>query len=75
MTSSNDEQIDVWEVHPHLNMDYDYAIFDDHSQAIEYAKTVIESFIDDAQENDELQMKIKHVTMTRYDFEEAGGSE
>ena len=65
------EEIDVWEVHPHLNTDYDYAIFDDHVRAIEYAKEVVSSFIDDAGLNDELEMKIKHVVMTRYDFDKA----
>ena len=64
-------EIDVWEVYPHLNTDYDYAIFDDHTRAIEYAKEVVSSFIDDASSGEELELKIKHTTMTRGDFEEA----
>jgi hypothetical protein len=67
----SDVEIDVWEVWPHLNTDYDYAIFDDHTRAIEYAKEVVSSFIDDAGPNDELEMKIKHTTMTRGDFDQA----
>lgn len=65
------EEIDVWEVHPHLNTDYDYAVFDDHVRAIEYAKEVVASFIDDAGEGDCMEMKIKHSVMTRGDYEEA----
>ncbi len=65
------EEIDVLEVHPHLNMDYDYAVFDDHVKAIEYAKEVVSSFIDDAGEGEWIEMKIKHSIMTRGDYEEA----
>jgi|GEM_PF-3458425 len=67
----SDVEIDVWEVHPHLNTDYDYAIFDDHSRAIEYARDVVSKFIDDCGRNDELEMKIKQIVMTRGDFDEA----
>ena len=66
-----DVEIDVWEVYPHLNTDYDYAIFDDHTRAIEYARDVVSQFIDDCGRNDELEMKIKQIVMTRGDFDEA----
>ncbi len=71
MTEKNpDEVIDVWEVHPHLNTDYDYAVFDSHTRAIEYAGEVVLQFIDSASNGDEMPMKIKHTSMTRHEFEE-----
>lgn len=42
-----DVEIDVWEVHPHLDSSFDYAIFDNHAKAIEYAKEVVESVFDE----------------------------
>ena len=70
-TQAGSEQIDVWEVSPHLNTDYDYAIFDDYHRAIEYAKEVVESVCDGLGTGDEVQIKIKLKAMTRYDFDEA----
>lgn len=67
----SDVDIDVWEVHPHLDPSFDYAIFDDPARAIEYAKEVLESVFDDLGEGDEVQITIKLTTMTRGDFDEA----
>jgi len=67
----SDVEIDVWEVHPHLDTSFDYAIFDDHVRAIEYAKEVLECVFDDLGAGDEVQITIKLTTMTRGDFDEA----
>lgn len=67
---SPDEEIDVWEVHPHLDASFDYAIFDDHTRAIEYAKEVVESVFDELANGDEASIIIKVTTMTRGDFDE-----
>lgn len=66
----SDVEIDVWEVHPHLDTSFDYAIFDDHARAIEYAKEVLESVFDDLGTGDGVQITIKLTTMTRDDFDE-----
>jgi len=63
-------EIDVWEVHPNLDTSFDYAIFDDHIRALEYAKDVLESVIDELATGDESQITIKLKTMTRGDFDE-----
>ena len=65
-----DVEIDVWEVHPHLDTSFDYAIFDDHAKAIEYAKEVVESVFDELTNGDEAAIVIKVTTMTRGDFDE-----
>jgi len=62
-------EIDVWEVHPHIDTSFDYAIFDDYARAIEYAKEVVESVFDELANGDEVQISIKLTTMTRYDFD------
>ena len=67
----SDLEIDVWEVHPHLDASFDYAIFDDHARAIEYAKEVLEAVFDDLGNGDEVSIVIKLTTMTRGDFDEA----
>lgn len=73
VVNRHDELIDVWEVWPHLNTDFDYAVFDEHTRAIEYAGEVVAAFIDEAGDGDEMPMKIKHTSMTRHDFEECLG--
>jgi hypothetical protein len=65
-----DVEIDVWKVHPHLDSSFDYAIFDDHAKAIEYAKEVVESVFDELGNGDEASIVIKVATMTRGDFDE-----
>jgi hypothetical protein len=65
--------IDVWEVEPHLDPSYGIAVFDDHIKAIDYVREVALSMVDEAGENDEFEIKIRHRTMTVYDFEEMGG--
>ena len=69
------ELVDVWEVHPHLNTDYDYAVFDDHTKAIAYVSEVASAFIDGAGDGDEIAIKVKHTSMTRYDYEESANEE
>jgi hypothetical protein len=67
---SADVEIDVWEVHPHLDSSFDCAIFDDHAKAIEYVKEVVESVFDEITNGDEASIVIKVATMTRGDFDE-----
>jgi hypothetical protein len=66
----SDVEIDVWEVHPHLDTSFDYAIFDDHVRAFGYAKEVLESVFDGLETGDEVSIVIKLTTMTRGDFDE-----
>jgi hypothetical protein len=70
-TKAADVELDVWEVHPHLDSSFDYAIFDDHARAIQYAKEVVESVFDELSNGDEASIIIKVTTMTRGDFDEA----
>lgn len=65
-----DEQIDVWEVSPHINTDYDMAVFCDHTKAIRYVVDLSESIIDELGHDDEAKITIRHTTMARGDFEE-----
>jgi hypothetical protein len=69
-TQAADVEIDVWEVYPHLDSSFDYAIFDDHAKAIDYAKEVVESVFDELTNGDEASIVIKATTMTRGDFDE-----
>lgn len=69
-TKALDVEIDVWEVHPHLDSSFDYAIFDDYARAIEYAKEAVESVFDELTNGDEASIVIKVTTMTRGDFDE-----
>jgi hypothetical protein len=68
-----DKLIDVWEVEPHLDKSYDVAVFDDHIRAIDYVREVALSMVDEAGENDEFEIKIRHRSMTVHDFGEMGG--
>jgi hypothetical protein len=64
-----DEQIDVWSISPHLNMDYDMAVFDDRDRAIEYANEVIESVFENLGDNETVEVTIKHAVMPRREYE------
>ena len=65
-----DEQIDVWEVSPHINTDYDMAVFCDHTKAIRYVVDLAESIVDELGHGDEATITIRHTTMARGDFNE-----
>lgn len=71
----SDEQIDAWRVSPHMNTDYDYALFDCHVRAVEFLKELATCMLDNACEGDEFEIKIKHTTMTRHDYEECIGDD
>lgn len=68
--SNPDEEIDVWEVTPHLNTDYDVAVYDNPERVIEYFRDLAEEALDSLSHGDTMSISIKHTTMTRHDFEE-----
>ena len=68
-----DELIDVWEVHPHLDASFDYAVFDDHTRALAYVAEVAVSIFDELGGGDEASIVIRQTTMTRHDYEECVG--
>jgi hypothetical protein len=64
-----DDQIDVWSISPHLNMDYDMAVFDDRDRAIEYAREVIESVFENLGDDETVEVTIKHTVMARREYQ------
>ena len=69
----SDVEIEVWQVHPHLDSSFDCAIIDDYARAIDYAKGVVESVFDKLSVGDEVQITIKLTKMTRGDFDADAG--
>ena len=70
--SHADQMIDVWEVWPHYNKEYDYILTDDGSDVERLVLAVAESWMDSCPSpGEELQITIKANEMTRHDYEDA----
>lgn len=72
-SQSPDDQIDVWEITPHLNTDYDIAIYDSPERVIEHFRALAEEALDSLGHGDGMTITIKHTTMSRHDYEECCG--
>lgn len=64
----SEEHILVWEVWPHINPAYEYAIFDEKCHATDYAKRVIDHYVGSTDST--LHLKLYRVSMTRREYEE-----
>ena len=67
-----DQMIDVWEVWPHYDKDYDYILTDDGSDVERLVQAVAESWMDSSRNpGEELRITVKAKEMTPHDYEEA----
>jgi hypothetical protein len=57
---SPDDMIDVWEITPHLNTDYDAAIYDSPERVIEYFRDLAEAALDSLGHGDGMTITITH---------------
>ena len=48
-----------WEITPHLNHDFDYAVVETDAEALTYARDVVEDLWDQAEPDVEYTLKIK----------------
>ena len=72
MSEEENQMIDVWEVWPHCDKDYDYILTDDGSDVERLVHAVAESWMDSCPNpGEELQITIKAKEMIRHDYEEA----
>jgi hypothetical protein len=62
--------IDVWEIEPAINADYDFAVIRCYQQAVEYAQRVVETLMDDSDNAFPLKIEIRQAKMNRGDYEE-----
>jgi hypothetical protein len=63
-----EELIDVWQIWPHMDTSFDYAVFDDSTKAIEYLQQVAEMMIDGSVKDETYECKIVCAQMTRADY-------
>ena len=69
------EQIDVWEITPHLHEDYDIAIYDNPQRVIEYFRDLAEEALDTLGHGEQMTITIKHTTMSRHEYDRCCGDE
>jgi len=70
--SARSDKIDVWEVWPHYDTQFDYLLTDNEQTAYDAACRAAEKFLDEAAEpGEEFNIKIKVKEMTREDYEVA----
>lgn len=63
------EQIDVWEVCPHYDTDYDYLLTDSPIDLESAVSMVVESWVDSCvDDGEELVVKVKARSMTRMEY-------
>lgn len=63
-----DAIIDVWQIWPHMDTSYDYAVFDDSTKAIEYLQQVAEMMVDGSVSGEVNECKIVCSQMTVADY-------
>ena len=69
--SAADPTIDVWEIHPHYDADYDYLITDEGTKVEEYVALVAERWLDGCPDVGEgLKIRVKVRQMKRHEYEE-----
>jgi len=62
--------IRVWEITPNLDSSYDSAIIRGYQEAVEYAKSVVSSLMDDIADEFPIEIKIASVEITLAEYEE-----
>ena len=68
-----DKRIIVWTVEPSTDSSYDITIIRSYQQAISYAQSVVESLMDDPDQDFPVVIKIGQMKMTVGDLEEGRG--
>lgn len=70
---SPDTTIIVWTIEPAIGTDYDYAVVRCYQDAVEYAKNVVESLMDDPDIESPINIKIGQQKMALACYEEICG--
>ena len=67
---TEDTEIMVWEIEPCLNTSYDYLVIRSYHDAMEHAQRVVESLMDDPDQEFPVTITIRQKTMTLREYEE-----
>ena len=65
----NNREIDVWEITPHLNPDFDVAIFANPNRVIEYLRDLAEESLCSLGHGDTMTITIRHKAISQYDYD------
>lgn len=65
-----DNLVRVWEITPHHDKSFDYAVIRDYNSALDYANGRLNNLTEDADEGDEIKVKMVLRSMTLREYEE-----